>query len=212
MTEMEREMINLDHLRKDELEYVVYVRKGQALPHRKVGDLLKILREVGREPVDPQYVLLLDSEGELRTIDAKVSDFFDTVADCRADAYISPGQYARITSRLRHLTYGVTDLISCSRVKGDKLALLEGFRAQTVELTQSMAELHASTIGVTNDHALFSVSHAHNPTVIASVDNVSSEAPGPSSVDHPSPQPLRRIVPISAAGFESEEPLIDKIM
>jgi hypothetical protein len=34
MTEMEREMINPDHLRKDELEYEVYVRKGQALPHR----------------------------------------------------------------------------------------------------------------------------------------------------------------------------------
>jgi hypothetical protein len=35
MTDMERDMINPDHLRRDE----IYVRKGQALPHRKVGGL-----------------------------------------------------------------------------------------------------------------------------------------------------------------------------
>jgi hypothetical protein len=64
-------MINPDHLRQDEMEYEIYVRKGQALPHRKFGDLQKILREVGREPVDLQYLQLLDFEGELRTIDAK---------------------------------------------------------------------------------------------------------------------------------------------
>jgi hypothetical protein len=108
------------------MEYDIYVRKGQALPHRKVGDLQKILREVGREPVDLQYLQLLDFEGELRTIDAKICDFFETVADCRADVYISPAHYARVTSRLRHLTYRVADLISVSRVKGDKLAVLEG--------------------------------------------------------------------------------------
>jgi hypothetical protein len=76
MTEMERDMINPDHLRQDEMEYKIYVGKGQALPHRKVGDLQKILREVGREPVDLQYLQLLDFEGELRTIDAKICDFF----------------------------------------------------------------------------------------------------------------------------------------
>jgi hypothetical protein len=94
-----------------------------------------------------------------------------------------------MTSRLRHLTYRVADLISCSKVKGEKLAVLEGFRAQTVDLTQAMAELYASTIVVTSDPGLSSVSHAHNPTVIASVDNVSSKAPGSSSVGHPSQQP-----------------------
>jgi hypothetical protein len=189
MTEMDRYTINPDYLRKDELEYDIYVRKGQALPHRKVGDLQKILREVWREPVDLQYLQLLDFEGELRTIDAKVNEFNETVVDCHADANISPAQYARVTSRLRYLTYRVADLISCSRVKGDKLAVLEGFRAQTVELTQAMAKLYASTIMVTNDPGLSSVSHAHNPTVITSVDNVSSEAPGSSSVGHPSQQP-----------------------
>jgi hypothetical protein len=76
---MERDTINPDYLRKDELEYDIYVRKGQALPHRKVGDLQKILREVGREPVDLQYLQLLDIEGELRTIDAKVNEFNETV-------------------------------------------------------------------------------------------------------------------------------------
>jgi hypothetical protein len=76
MTEMECDMINPDHLRQDEMEYEIYVRKGQALPHRKVGDLQKILREVGRELVVLQYLQLLDFEGELRTIDAKICDFF----------------------------------------------------------------------------------------------------------------------------------------
>jgi hypothetical protein len=195
MTEMERYTISPVYLWKDELEYEIYVRKGQALPHRKVGDLQKILREVGRESVDLQYLQILDFEGELRTIDAKVNEFNETVVDCRADAYISPGQYARVTSRLRHLTYRVADFISCSRVKRDKLAVLEGFRAQTVELTQAMAELYASTIVVTNDPGLSSVSHAHNPTVIASVDNVSSEARGSFYVGHPSQQPPAQCQP-----------------
>jgi hypothetical protein len=56
---------------------------------------------------------------------------------------------------------------------------------------QAMAELYASTIVVTNDPGLSSVSHARNPTVIASVDNVSSEAPGSSSVGHPSQHPAQ---------------------
>jgi hypothetical protein len=189
MTEMERDMINPDHLRQDEMEYEIYVRKGQALPHRKVGDLQKILREVGREPVDPQYLQLLDFEGELRTIDAKICDFFETVADCRADAYISPAQYARVTSRLSHLTYRVADLISVSRVKGDKLAVLEGFRAQTIELTEAMAELGANTTRGITDHSLPLPSYAHNPTVVVSVGNVASDAPGLSSVDRPLQQP-----------------------
>jgi hypothetical protein len=54
---------------------------------------------------------------------------------------------------------------------------------------QAMAELYASTIVVTNDPGLSSVSHARNPTVFTSVDKVSSEAPGSSSVGHPSQQP-----------------------
>jgi hypothetical protein len=56
MMDMERNMINPDHLRQDEMEYEIYVRKGQALPHRKVGDLQKILREVECVPVDLQYL------------------------------------------------------------------------------------------------------------------------------------------------------------
>jgi hypothetical protein len=76
MTEMEGDMINPDHLIQDEMEYEIYVRKGQALPHRKVGDLQKVLREVGREPVDLQYLQLLDFEGELHTIDARICEFF----------------------------------------------------------------------------------------------------------------------------------------
>jgi hypothetical protein len=86
MMEMERDTINPDYLRKDELKYEIYVRKGQALPHRKIGDLQKILREFGREPVDLQYLQLLDFEGELRTTDAKVNEFNVTVVDCREDA------------------------------------------------------------------------------------------------------------------------------
>jgi hypothetical protein len=52
------------------------------------------------EPVDLQYLQSLDFEGELRTIHAKFSEFKEIVGDCRADYYISPNQYERVTFEL----------------------------------------------------------------------------------------------------------------
>jgi hypothetical protein len=112
---MERDDINPDFVRKDELEYEIFVRKGQPPQLRKVVDLQKTLRDM-REPVDLQYLQSLDFEDELRTIHAKVSEFKEIVGDYRADCYVSPSQYARVTSRLRHLNCRVTDLVSISWV------------------------------------------------------------------------------------------------
>jgi hypothetical protein len=142
-----------------------------------------------REPVDLQYLQSLDFEDELRTIHAKVSEFKEIVGDCRADCYISPSQYARVTSRLRHLNCRFADLVSSSRVKGDKLSLLEGFRDQIADLMQTATELHSSTNVVPNDPELPPVSHARNPPVTASVDTAPSDAPGPSSLGHHFQQP-----------------------
>jgi hypothetical protein len=126
----------------------------------------------------------LDFEGELRTIHAKVSEFKEIVGDCRADCYISPSHYARLTLNCR-----VADLISSSRVKGDKLSLLEGFRDQIADLMQTVTELHSITTVVPNDPELPPVSHARNPPVTAIVGTAPSEAPGPSSLGHHFQQP-----------------------
>jgi hypothetical protein len=184
MNGMERDDINPDFLRKDELEYEIFARKGQPPQLRKVVDLQKTLRDIMRELVDLQYLQSLDFEGELRTIHAKVSELKEIVWDCRADCYISPSQYAPVTSRLWHLNCRVADLVSSSRVKGDKLSILEGFHGQIAYLMQTAAELHANTIVVPNDPELPPVSHAHNPPVTASVGTAPSEAPGPSSLGH----------------------------
>jgi hypothetical protein len=149
----------------------------------------KTLRDIMRVPVDPQYLQSLDFEGELRTIHAKVSEFKEVVGYCRADCYISPSHYARVTLRLRHLNCRVADLISSSRVKGDKLSQLEGFRDQIADLMQTATELHSNTTVVPKDPELPPVSHARNPPVTASVGTAPSEAPGPSSLGHHFQQP-----------------------
>jgi hypothetical protein len=79
-------------------------------------------------------------------------------------------QYARITSRLRHWRYSVTDFISSSGVKVDTLAVLKGFLAQIVELTQTVVSQHPG---------LPAVHHDRNPPVISSVGVVPTVAPGP---------------------------------
>jgi hypothetical protein len=185
MNGMERDDINPDFLRKYELEYEIFVHKGQPPQLRKVVDLQKTLRDIMREPVDLQYLQSLDFEGELRTIHAKVNEFKEIVGVCRSDCYISPSQYARVTTRLRHLNCRFADLVSSSRVKGDKLSLLD----QIADLMQTAAELHSSTNVVPNDPELPPISHARNPPVTASVDTAPSDAPGPSSLSHHFQQP-----------------------
>jgi hypothetical protein len=125
---MERDDTNPDFLRKDELKYEIFVRKGQPPQLRKVVGLQKALRDITREPVDLQFLQSLDFEGELTHHRCENYEFKEIVGDCRAGCHVSPSQYPRVTSRLRHLNCRVADLISSSRVKGDKLSLLEGFR------------------------------------------------------------------------------------
>jgi hypothetical protein len=135
---MERDSIDPALLRDDELAHEIFVRKGQHLPQRKAGDLLKIFFEMATDPVDLQWVQALDFEGELCIINGKICEFKDFLADCRVDAVVSARQCARAVSRLLHLKFRVADLIAGSRVKGDKLALLEGFKDQILHLIQDV--------------------------------------------------------------------------
>jgi hypothetical protein len=96
--------------------------------------LQKTVRDITRESVNLQFLQSLDFEGEIRIIDAKVSEFKEIIGDCRADCHVSPSQYARVTSRLRYLNCRIADFISRSRIKWDKLSLLEGIREQITEL------------------------------------------------------------------------------
>jgi hypothetical protein len=174
MNGTERDDINPSFLRKDELEYEIFARKGQPPQLRKVVHLQETLRE----PVQLQYLLSMDFEGELRTIHTKVSEFKEIVGDCRADCYVSPNQYERVTSRLRHLNGRVADLLSSNKVKRDKLSLLEGFQDRIADLMQTVTELNYITNVLPNDPELPSVSFARDPPVTASVNTAPSEVPG----------------------------------
>jgi hypothetical protein len=89
MFNMERDGINHDHLRKDELQYEILIGKGKLPQHCKVNDLKTILWDIAWEPIDLQCLQDLDSEGELRTIDSKLNEFKEIVMDCHADSNIS---------------------------------------------------------------------------------------------------------------------------
>jgi hypothetical protein len=76
----------------------------------KFGELQKLLREVSNNEVDLQNFDISDPEGELRTLQEKFCEIEEMTSDCRADNTITPSQYARVMTRLRHLTNRARDL------------------------------------------------------------------------------------------------------
>jgi hypothetical protein len=79
-----------DFLRKDELQYEIFVRKWHPLQLRKFVDSQNILHDIMGELVDLQNLQSLDFEGELRTIHSKFSEFKEIVGDCRAVFIFTP--------------------------------------------------------------------------------------------------------------------------
>lgn len=86
----DRAFPNPNYLMKDELIYEITIREAGSEIHTSALD--------SNEP-----------QGELRTLRNKFNEIQEVVADVWAD--ITPNQYVRIMTRVRHLTYRTRNLV-----------------------------------------------------------------------------------------------------
>jgi hypothetical protein len=138
--------VNPDYLRKDELFYEISIRKGAPASQMKFGELQKLLREVINNQVDIQNFDISDPEGELRTLQEKFCEIKEITSDCQADNSIIPSQYARVMTRLRHLTNRAHDLSLQKILPKKKSSCLDDLSSDISVLMLSLGEFYASVL------------------------------------------------------------------
>jgi hypothetical protein len=187
MNGMERYDINPDFLRKDKLEYDIFVRKSnlhssaRSSTCRKLSVILCV----------NQWTFNICNPWTLRVSYAPYMRKLANLKRSSGNA-VQIVIFPLVSTREWGDTFGIltVELPTWFLVVGSKgISLLEGFRGQIADLMQTAAELHCSTNVVANDPELPPVSLARNPPVNPSVDTAPSETPGPSSLGHHFQQP-----------------------
>jgi hypothetical protein len=96
--------------------------------------------------VDLQNFDISDPEGKLRTLEEKLCEIKEITSDFRADKAITPSQYARVMTRLRHLTSRARDLSAREILVKAKSSCLDDLSTDISALMQSMGEFHATVL------------------------------------------------------------------
>jgi hypothetical protein len=135
-----------DYLRKDELFYEITILKGTPASQMKFGELQKLLREVSNNEVDLQNFDISDPECELRTLQEQFCEIKEVTSDCQADNTITPSQYARVMTRLCHLTNRARDLSAREILVKKKSSCLDDLSTDISALMQSMGEFYAAIL------------------------------------------------------------------